>query len=393
MKKFILPVLFFFSVVTFGAATRVILVDQLKSPDYTKTWSLPAATDTLTGRASTDTLTNKSVNADNNTITNIDNNEIKAAAGIVYSKLNLATSIVNADISATAAIVDTKLDTIATAGKVSNSATTATSANTNSAIVARDGSGNFSAGMITANLTGAVTGNASTATALAANPADCSAGQFAASIAANGDLSCSTPAGVALALTQINSATTATTSHDILEATANSFTVKLYTAVGNSGKVIRIKNSGTGTVTIADGDAVTETIDGASTYVLSKRYDSVELASNGTNWVSTAQHQNMRTEWVRIRYSAGTPADSTHSGNTSWITTVTDTGTGRVTLAWTGTFSAIPACFCTTDEDGVTGGNCNFAGDPTQNGVEIRLRDLAGTFADFDFDFTCVGPR
>jgi hypothetical protein len=72
-------------------------------------------------------------------------------------------SIVNADINASAGIVDTKLATIATAGKVSNSATTAVSTNTASAIVARDSSGNFSAGTITA----ALTGTASTATALA----------------------------------------------------------------------------------------------------------------------------------------------------------------------------------------------------------------------------------
>jgi hypothetical protein len=56
-------------------------------------------------------------------------------------------------------IADSKLSTISTAGKVSNSATTATSANTASAIVARDGSGNFTAGTITAALTGNVTGN------------------------------------------------------------------------------------------------------------------------------------------------------------------------------------------------------------------------------------------
>jgi hypothetical protein len=72
-------------------------------------------------------------------------------------------SIVNADINASAGIVDTKLATIATAGKVSNSATTAVSTNTASAIVARDASGNFTAGTITA----ALTGTASTATALA----------------------------------------------------------------------------------------------------------------------------------------------------------------------------------------------------------------------------------
>jgi len=70
-------------------------------------------------------------------------------------------SIVNADINASAAIEDTKLATISTASKVSNSATTATDANTASAIVARDGSGNFSAGTITANLTGNVTGQVS----------------------------------------------------------------------------------------------------------------------------------------------------------------------------------------------------------------------------------------
>jgi hypothetical protein len=55
------------------------------------------------------------------------------------------------------AITDTYLATISTAGKVSNSATTATSANTASAIVARDASGNFSAGDITASAVQATT--------------------------------------------------------------------------------------------------------------------------------------------------------------------------------------------------------------------------------------------
>ena len=71
-----------------------------------------------------------------------------------------AGAIVNADINAAAAIADTKLATISTAGKVANSATTATNANTASAIVARDASGNFTAGTITASLSG----NATTAT-------------------------------------------------------------------------------------------------------------------------------------------------------------------------------------------------------------------------------------
>lgn len=93
----------------------------------------------------------------------IANVDIASGAAIAYSKLALTGSIVNADIGASAAIADTKLATISTAGKVSNSATTATNLNTASAIVARDASGNFTAGTISA----ALSGNASTATALA----------------------------------------------------------------------------------------------------------------------------------------------------------------------------------------------------------------------------------
>lgn len=84
----------------------------------------------------------------------VDNDVVLTASGY----------IANADIAAAAGIVDSKLATISTAGKVSNSATTATDANTASAIVARDASGNFSAGTITANLTGNVSGSAASFT-------------------------------------------------------------------------------------------------------------------------------------------------------------------------------------------------------------------------------------
>jgi hypothetical protein len=87
------------------------------------------------------------------------------ASGVVTSDMIANGTIVDVDISANAGIVDTKLATISTAGKVSNSATTATSANTVNTIVARDGSGNFTAGTITA----ALTGNADTATKLSSS--------------------------------------------------------------------------------------------------------------------------------------------------------------------------------------------------------------------------------
>lgn len=59
--------------------------------------------------------------------------------------------IKDSDIASTANIADSKLATISTAGKVNNSATTATDANTGSTIVARDASGNFTAGTVTLN--------------------------------------------------------------------------------------------------------------------------------------------------------------------------------------------------------------------------------------------------
>ena len=90
-------------------------------------------------------------------------------AGVVHNDNsgNLTTSlIVNADISASAAITDNKLATISTAGKVANSATTATSSDTPNTIVLRDGSGNFVAGTITANLIGNATSSNTTTTAI-----------------------------------------------------------------------------------------------------------------------------------------------------------------------------------------------------------------------------------
>ena len=77
--------------------------------------------------------------------------------GTVTSTMIAVETIVNADISNSAAIADTKLATISTAGKVSNSATTATDTDIPFTIVARDASGNFSAGTITATLNGNAT--------------------------------------------------------------------------------------------------------------------------------------------------------------------------------------------------------------------------------------------
>lgn len=107
--------------------------------------------------------------------------------------------IVNADIAANAAIADTKLATISTAGKVSNNATTANSANTALTIVARDNNGNFSASTITANLTG----NASTVTTNANLTGDIISVGNATSIATGAIVNADINASAAVALSKL----------------------------------------------------------------------------------------------------------------------------------------------------------------------------------------------
>ena len=68
-----------------NGTNKVTLIGPAATGDVTVT--LPAAADTLVGKATTDTLTNKSIDSDNNTITNIVDADIKSSAAIANSKL------------------------------------------------------------------------------------------------------------------------------------------------------------------------------------------------------------------------------------------------------------------------------------------------------------------
>ncbi len=90
--------------------------------------------------------------------------------------------------------------------------------------------------------------------------------------------------GFAANLTSQTGAYTATTSdHTILCGSGNeTFTVTLPAASGVSGIIYNIKNIGTGTITV-DGNS-SETIDGATTQVISTQYDSITIQCDGSNW-------------------------------------------------------------------------------------------------------------
>jgi len=118
-------------------------VDNADIQNLTFGGSLVISDLTLTSLSVTDEVIDGSLKISSFTPAGVIHNN---ASGLCSSSL-----IVNADVDSAAGIVDTKLATISTAGKVANSATTATSTDTANAIVTRNASGNFSTNMITLN--------------------------------------------------------------------------------------------------------------------------------------------------------------------------------------------------------------------------------------------------
>jgi hypothetical protein len=75
---------------------------------------------------------------------------------------------------------------------------------------------------------------------------------------------------------------TAATTDYFIDCTSGTFTVNLFTAVGNTGRILIIKNSGTGTITVDPNGS--QTIDGATTQTLSTQWSRVHIISDGANW-------------------------------------------------------------------------------------------------------------
>lgn len=61
------------------------------------------------------------------------------------------------------------------------------------------------------------------------------------------------------------------------------FTATLPTAVGITGRQYVIKNTGTGTITVATTSS--QTIDGSTTQAIAVQYDYLKVQSNGSNWI------------------------------------------------------------------------------------------------------------
>ena len=256
-------------------------------------------------------------------------------AGILHnnsSGLFSSSLIVNADVDPTAAIVDTKLATISTAGKVANSATTATSTNIANAIVARDASGNFAAGTITANLSGNAT-TATTATNFSGSlVGDVTGTQGATVVSLVGG---QTAANVAAATVLANAATSANTASTIVrrsaaggfsttaisvadEVVSNTLTITPFTTAG----VVHNDSSGL----LSSSLIVNADVDPAATIVDTK-LATISTAGKVANSATTATSANTANAIVARdasgNFSAGT-ITANLSGNATTATTATN---------------------------------------------------------------------
>ena len=76
---------------------------------------------------------------------------------------------------------------------------------------------------------------------------------------------------------------TATINDYTIDCTSGTFTVTLPTAVGITGRIYIVKNSGTGAITVATTSS--QTIDGTTTKLLNTQYSGLRVQSNGANWI------------------------------------------------------------------------------------------------------------
>lgn len=82
-----------------------------------------------------------------------------------------------------------------------------------------------------------------------------------------------------------------------VDPTAGNVTITLPTAADNSGRIIKIAVSTTGGSVTVDGEG-SETIDGLTIIVLNRKYDYLEVCSDGTGWTILSGRASYSTGWI-----------------------------------------------------------------------------------------------
>lgn len=227
-------------------------------------------TSDATKNAASASLTNKSIDATTNTITNISNTEIKAAAAIALNKL-AATTVSRALVSDASGFVSPATTTATEIGFV-NGVTSSIQTQLGTKVTNPMTTGGD---IICGGASGVPTRLANGS----ANQVLTSAGGTSAPTWAN--------AVANLAVTAKTSNYTLLTSDDVVtgDSSGGAFTLTLPTAVGNTGKVFTLKKIDTSFLQITVATTSSQTIDGVTTTTLATRYETLVLISDGANWM------------------------------------------------------------------------------------------------------------
>lgn len=122
--------------------------------------------------------------------------------------------------------------------------------------------------------------------------------------------------GSTLSVVSVTSNYTATKANDLILCSGGTFTVSLYTAIGNAGKVVRIQKTDPSLTNLITIDPFgSETIGGYSSWILATNGDTVTIVSTGTGW--SVIDRSYDTSW------------STFTPTGSWTNSVVYTGAWR----------------------------------------------------------------
>lgn len=180
---------------------------------------------------------------------------------------------------------------------------------------------------------------------------------------------------------------TATDAEETIVFTADA-TLSLPAASNFKGKKYHVISSGSGTDVTIDPNA-SETVCGQTTIQVNGTNDSVEIQSDGSNWIGNDSSCE-RTTRLKISNS-GTPTITSQQGN--WVSSLSDGGTGVTTINIpSGVFSAIPTCSVTiTNSGGTSTRYCNIQSMSTTAITEYCFS--SGSASDENNDVLCKGPR